>query len=232
MNLDLLTFQIESLATPTDVAFVQRYMGTPRPVLGIKTDALRTLAKETARTLASDAARLDALDSLFAGPTFEHRALAGHLLHAMPGFRKVLELEQLRRWIGGLAGWCEIDTTCQSGWSAAAVLDRWPEWQPFLLGLPESPVISLRRAALVLPLAPLRGSADPRLRAVAFANLDALIAARDPLITKAQSWLLRGLIKHHQAEVVAYLDANTARLPPAVLRETRARLETGRKAPK
>ncbi len=225
------TARLASLAVPSDVAFVQRYMGTPRPVLGVKTDVLRKLSKELAGTLATDASRLTALDELYSGPTFEHRALAGHLLHAMPKFRASLNLEQLRKWIGGLTGWCEIDTTCQNGWTAAEVLARWPEWHSFLRALPESPSISLRRASLVLLLSPLRASADDRLSNVAFANLDALITAREPLIVKAQSWLLRGLIKHHGEAVAVYLESHAQQLPSAVGRETRAKLETGRKSP-
>ena len=231
MDIDALTAHLETLADPGDVAFVQRYMGTPRCVLGVKTPALRALAKRLAHDLADDVARLDALNCLYAGPCFEHRALAGHLLHALPEWRKTIELVQLRSWIGNLDGWCEIDTTCQSGWTAAEYLARWGDWQPFLTSLPQSPKLSLRRAALVLPLAPLRESADKCLSAVAFVNLDALAAAREPLITKAQSWLLRGLIKHHATDVMVWLEANKTRLATSVARETATKLETGRKTP-
>jgi 3-methyladenine DNA glycosylase AlkD len=216
-----------------DEPFLQRYLGTPRPVLGVKTDAARALARATARALPAgpvgDGLWLALLNDLYSGPTFDHRALAGHLLHARPLARKALELERLHGWVAGLQGWCEVDTTCQSNWTAAEVLQRWQEWGPFLGGLTGETVIALRRAALVLLLTPVRESADPRLAARAFANVATLEHERDPLITKAVSWLLRDLTKHLAPQVVAYLADHAATLPAIALRETRKKLETGRK---
>jgi 3-methyladenine DNA glycosylase AlkD len=216
-----------------DEAFLQRYMGTSRPILGVKTDAQRKLARTAARALppgdAGDGFWLLLLDGLYAGPTFDHRTLAGHLLHARPAARRQLELERLRGWVRDLQGWCEVDTTCQSNWSAQELLARWDEWGPFLDALSQEEAITLRRASLVLLLTPVRESPDERLRDRAFANLARLEHERDPLITKAISWLLRSLIIHHRDAVAACLHAHATTLPAIALRETRRKLETGKK---
>jgi len=229
-----LTRALEALANPSvDEVFLRRYMGTTRPILGAKTDDLRRLAKEAARALpkgaAGDTLWLELLDALYAGPTFEHRTLAGHLLHARPASRKQLDLQLLRGWLSGLQGWCEVDTTCQSNWTPDEFKARWDVWEPFLTALSADEGIALRRASLVLLLAPVRGAPDGDLAALAFANLDRLEHERDPLITKAVSWLLRALTVYHADAVRLWLDEHAQRLPTIALRETRRKLETGRK---
>ena len=45
-----LTAQLHTLPTSNpDQAFIRRYLGTPRPVLGVRADDLRRLARETAK---------------------------------------------------------------------------------------------------------------------------------------------------------------------------------------
>ena len=89
-----------------------------------------------------------------------------------------------------------------------------------------------RRAGLVLLTEPLRESADPRLARLAFANIGKLKGDKDILITKAVSWLLRALIKHHRQEVERYLKDNSNSLPKIALRETRNKLKSGHKSGK
>lgn len=213
-----------------DEAFLRRYTGTPRRVLGVKTERLRALARAAARPAPPDADALAALDALYAGDTFEERLLAGHLLHSLPALRRTLALARLRGWLAGLTGWTEIDTTCQSGWRAHELLSRWGEWQPFLDRCAADANPGLRRASLVLLVAPLREHprGDLRLRDQAFATVARLQAERSALITKAISWELRTLLKHHAAEVVAFVEAHPA-LPAHAVRETRRKLETGRR---
>lgn len=87
-----------------------------------------------------------------------------------------------------------------------------------------------RRASLVLLTKPLRESDDPRLAKLAFANAGKLKREKDILVTKAVSWILRSLIKHHRAQVEAYLEAHADTLPKIAVRETRVKLQTGKKA--
>lgn len=236
MHPDLSTFtaQLEAVRkADADTALLQRYMGTSLPVLVVRTDDLRALVKGYVAAHKGSYSRdewLAWLDALYAGPLFEHRLAAGLTLHALPALRRTLELAHLRTWLGGLEGWGAVDTTCQNGWTASELLARWDEWQPFLDGLSVDANMNLHRASLVLLNAPLRESAEPRLSEQAFAAIGRLAPERDPLITKAVSWSLRTLLKHHASEVAAYLDAHAATLPPIAVRETRAKLESGRKS--
>jgi 3-methyladenine DNA glycosylase AlkD len=87
-----------------------------------------------------------------------------------------------------------------------------------------------RRASLVLLTRPLRESDDPRLARLAFAIIGRLKHEKDILVTKAVSWLLRALIKYHRREVEAYLEDNMDTLPKIAVRETRNKLQSGRKS--
>lgn len=228
-----LTAQLYALPVRTpDQAFIRRYLGTPRMVLGVRTDDLRKLAKHTVQqhNAAPDADWLALLDQLYSGDIFEQRALAGILLGARHPLRRRLELARLRAWLDGQVGWAEVDITCQSGWTDAEVLARWPAWDAFLADLSESPNVSLRRASLVLLVSPLRGSADPRLTQRALANVQRLQHERDRMITKAVSWVLRSMIAMQPETVRAYLAANADSLQSTVVREVRTKLETGRKS--
>jgi 3-methyladenine DNA glycosylase AlkD len=62
--------------------------------------------------------------------------------------------------------------------------------------------------------------------------VDNVAAERDPLITKAVSWALRGLTKTHADAVKRYLERNRDRLPAIAAREVRNKLQTGLKNPK
>ena len=234
-------------ARAPDPVFIRRYLGTPRQVLGVRTDDLRALARATVKAHAdgSDAQWLALLDALYAGVLFEQRSLAGLLLgrlnalqqRSLAGLllgrlnalRRRLNLARLQGWLAQQIGWAEVDATCQSSWSAPEVLARWDEWDPFLDELSQADTLSLRRASLVLLITPLRHNADPRLTHRALANVQRLQGERDRMIAKAVSWVLRSMIADQPEVVRRYLAGNAGELPPAVVREVRRKLETGRK---
>lgn len=214
-----------------DQAFIRRYLGTTRQVLSVPTDDLRRLAKETARDRSDWPAEtwLDLLDLLYVGECFEHRVLAGPLLGMLHDLRRSVDLQRLRMWLAGAEGWAEVDTTCQSAWTAKELLARWQEWQPFLSALADDPNISLRRASLVLLITPLRKNADERLTQQAFATIERLQREKNVMITKALSWVLRTMAPLQPEAVAAFLDLHASTLPAIVIRETRKKLDTGRK---
>ena len=76
---------------------------------------------------------------------------------------------------------------------------------------------------------PVMQSDDKRLADLGFELVDDLRDEKDKLITKAVSWILRSLIKHHGDRVRVYLDRNEDLLPRIAVREARKKLETGRK---
>ncbi len=169
------------------------------------------------------------VDSLFAGESHEEKTLAAILLAYHRAAREQAGPTHVARWREHLSGWAEVDSLCQNVFSADHVLGSWSAWRALIRRLARHASVHRRRAALVLLTGPLRRSKDPRRAELAVATLDRLHGERDVLITKAVSWLLRSLVTHHRASVARYLAANEATLPSVALRETRAKLETGRK---
>jgi 3-methyladenine DNA glycosylase AlkD len=169
------------------------------------------------------------LDELFAGPSYDEKSFAAMLIGYSHGHRKQIAATRLDRWLDHLAGWAEIDSLCQSNFTAEDMLAHWGEWKKFLATSAKSKSISKRRASLVLLTGPIARSADERLLRVAIQNIETLKCERDVLITKAISWLLRSMVKHHRREVLVYLNENADSLPAIAVREATRKLTTGRK---
>ena len=153
----------------------------------------------------------------------------GGLLIKFSDYRKNIKLSYLDKWLSNRVGWCEIDSLCQSTFTADEILSRWAEWQSLLKKFVVSKNISKRRASLVLLVKACRESDDSRLSDLLFENIEKLKHEKDILITKAVSWGLRELIKNHKEEVAVYLEANIESLPKIAIRETKRKLESGRK---
>ena len=136
---------------------------------------------------------------------------------------------EVDRWLDRLVGWAEVDSLCQSVFGAGELLSDWPAWQGLIRRLARDANINKRRAALVLLTRPVRQSDDGRLSALAFESIETLKAERAIIVAKAVSWLLRSLTERHASEVRRYVDAQAASLPAVAVRETRRKLETGRK---
>lgn len=208
-----------------------RYVGTTKPIYLIKSavvgEMFRAFKKRHADLSLVEFVAL--LDSLARGKTYNEFIAVGVLLGAYPKLRAALDPRDLDRWLERAQGWAEVDVFCNN-FGADEMLDNWKAWKSGLTAFTRDANVHKRRASLVLLVVPVRESADARLAKLALANVDKLKPEKDILITKAVSWILRSLIKHHRAEVEAYLDANADTLPKIALRETRVKLETGRKA--
>ncbi len=89
--------------------------------------------------------------------------------------------------------------------------------------------VQKKRASLVLLTRAVRESNERQLADLAFANIQKLKSNRDILITKAISWLLRDLIKHHRIAVEDFVQNNRGTLPKIAIRETKTKLLTGKK---
>jgi 3-methyladenine DNA glycosylase AlkD len=210
------------------------YSGSPHASYGVATPALRALARSVAaeQRTATPGELLALLDSLFAGQLQDEKTLAALILSYARAARRAATPARVDAWLGHLAGWAEIDALCQNVFQADDLLIDWPAWRGWIGALAAHPDINRRRASLVLLNGPVKASADPRLARLAFANIDALQGERTILITKAVSWLLRSLIARHRADVVEWLAEHSAALPAIAVRETTAKLETGRKQPR
>lgn len=208
-----------------------RFSGSNRKHYGMSNPTMRTFVKrfkvDHAELTYDD--WLATLDGLFRGESIDEACLGGFMLGEYPKFRAKLALSKLDQWIGTLEGWREIDTTCQSNFSAKEVLIRWDEWHALLSDFVTRPSIEHRRASLVLLIKPIRQIADDRLIIPGLENIDILKHEEDKLITKAISWLLRTAIKHYDQKVYGYVETNREQLPSIAIREFDRKYQTGKK---
>ncbi len=239
-------------AQPAEAPRVKRdegQSGSRRPALGIRVPQLRAAVRSWLRTHPSltRGQWLATLDALYGvaedvdANHIEECLLAGYLLayaerlRRQPGF----PLEQLRVWLGQLDGWVAVDTTCQATFSLAELQAQWSNWEKLLRELAHSPNVNRQRAALVLPIGALREAPrETRLLPLALA-LTRIVNAqpsvqrdRDKRVVKALSWLLREACKQYAPQIAAHLVEEGASLPALVQRETRMKLQTGRKNPR
>jgi len=169
------------------------------------------------------------LSELYQGDSIDECCLAGFMLGQYKQFRNQLPLAVLDSWIGHMEGWREIDTTCQSNYTAKDLLANWDKWETFLIDLSQRETIQHRRASLVLLVKPVRDSVNEHLITTALANVDRLKHETDKLITKAVSWILRESIKRHRETVHQYVTENRDSLPAIAVREFDRKYQTGKK---
>jgi 3-methyladenine DNA glycosylase AlkD len=168
--------------------------------------------------------------SLLAGRSYEEKTLGCMIMKERRDVRAEIAPSEVVAWLDDLRGWAEVDSLCQSVFSAEELLSGWAAWRAAILAMSKSDNANKRRASLVLLTGPVHQSNDDRLLKTALRVLDQVIADRDPLVTKAVSWLLRALSGNHPEAVVAYLARHGADLAPVALRETRTKLKTGTKS--
>lgn len=209
----------------------EAHLGTSNTHYGLSMVVLRTITKafhdQHKNFSYNDFIAL--LDELYASNIYEEKILASLLLSVYGGHRKNLDLEKLGEWLEHLSGWAEIDNLCQSMFPENEVLPKWQTWAKLLRDFSKSDNISKRRASLVLLLKSFRTSDDIRLQRFNLETIDQLKHEKNILITKAVSWSLRTMIKHHRTAVETYLKENEATLPTIAVRETKKKLATGTK---
>ena len=212
---------------------LERYIGTNKICYAIGADAERKIIREWIKKHPNltESEGIELLSSLYQGDSINEISLAGALLKSLPKLRRNIEPQSLDAWLNKVRGWAEVDSLCQSKFSAAELLANWKKWKSLLTKLASDENTNKRRASLVLLTKPVRDSEDARLAELAFMNIDKLKKEREILVTKAISWLLRDLIKHNRCRVETYLKENEDTLPRIALRETRMKLLTGRKTP-
>ena len=214
--------------------FEKRYVGTDKFCYSIRTadkeKALKAFLKSHKGISPKELALL--LNSLFLGKSFEEVTVAGKLLEFLPKFKESFDIRFLDNWLNYTIGWAEVDSLCQSNFSAKNILGSWEKWESLLIKFSKDKNIHKRRASLVLLTKAVRESADKKLSVLSFKNIDRLKREKDVLITKAVSWLLRSLVRNNKSLVRDYLKENKNSLPKIAVRETENKIKTGKKSKK
>jgi 3-methyladenine DNA glycosylase AlkD len=207
------------------------YLSSGHHYYDVSIPILRSLAKAWLKENKgiADVEFLTLLDGLYRARSHEEKVLASILLSYHRSGREAVGPKRLDAWLDHLVGWAEIDSLCQSTFTADEILASWSEWARFVRALSRDRNINKRRAALVFLTGPIRNSDDERLATLAFETIEALKLERDIMITKAVSWLLRSMVRHHQRAVAAYIKENGKSLPAIAVRETARKIATGRK---
>lgn len=217
-------------STPNYEGFGLKYVGTDKPSYHLDTKTTQQIAKYFLKSNAlSSLVTTSLLDSLYHGKTYDEINIAAKIIQYSPKYRLEMPLDKVFDWLGCVHGWAEGDTLCQMAFTDHDLLSRWPEYLAFLKKLNHDTNIHRRRASLVLLTKPVRLSSDSRLSQAAFQLIENLQSEKDILITKAVSWILRSLIKHHRQDVESYIVKNRDRLPKIALREVSNKLITGKK---
>ena len=214
--------------------WLQGYLGTKKDCYLLKSADIKKIAKNFAekREDFSDKKWMDLLDSLRNGKSNEELSAAARIIGYLPEFKNRVCPKALSESLEKTEGWAETDILCQSNFSAEDILSKWKEWKEFLIGISKDKNIHKRRASLVLLVRAVRESDEKRLIELAIRNVERLKKEKEILITKAISWILREASKNFRREIENYLAKNEDSLPKIAVRETRRKLETGRKTRK
>jgi len=211
--------------------WVKKYMGTDKIFYSLSADAKKKIAKEWIKenNNISLPEYKELLDNLFAGKSHEEICIGAKILELTPKFKKQLEPEILNKWLDNAVGWGEVDSICQSNFSAEEILSKWSKWKKLILELSQDKNINKRRASLVLLVSSARTVEEERVTKLSFKLIDELKKENDILITKAISWLLRSLAVKSPKKVKDYLEKNKESLPKIAVRETNRKILTGKK---
>lgn len=217
-----------------DETYQYDYIGTQHPLYKITNPVLRLIAKEWKRDHKHMSVTVfqKMITSLLHGKSATEKLLAGMLLDVATPEQRNFKPTLFDDWLNHVEGWAEVDTLCTGQYTNTEIPRQWNAWQKLLTKWTKSKNIHKRRASLVFLCSPARQQKDESLATLALANIDQLKHEKDILITKAVSWLLRSLVKHHKKLVGDYLTANRSSLPAIAVRETITKIATGKKNPK
>jgi 3-methyladenine DNA glycosylase AlkD len=223
-----------SSGTGTQHTFLDSYLGNSHPRYVITAPTMRMIAREWMK----DHKKLsckdfhNTLDSLIHGKSATEKTMVGILLDLASKDQSTFDPNCFDEWLDHLVGWAEVDSVCTGNYTIEAIPNNLAVWKKLLTKLSGSKNINKRRASIVFLCSPLRKNGNPRLAELALTNIDRLKGEKEILITKAISWVLRSMVKHHRKMLEAYLKKNSSTLPAIAVRETMTKLKTGRKTGK
>ena len=216
---------------PTQHTFVDSYLGNSHPRYPINAPTLRVIAKEwmTDHRDMECGEFQELITSLIHGVSSTEKMLAGILLDYTTKDQREFDPQIFDDWLEHLIGWAEVDSVCTGKYTIHAIPNNWNKWKRLLVRFSKSENIQKRRASLVLLCSPMRQTENEEIALAALSIIERLKSEKEILITKAISWLLRSMIKHHKKIVETYVNRNKETLPSIVVRETMTVLKTGKK---
>lgn len=222
--------QIKRHADPQHQARMRTTAPTALKVYGVRVPYLREIACAWQRAH-KQIAREDLValvEALWNGESREERVLAIHLPEYYQDWVPDLTRAHFERWRRGLDNW---ETADGLGWMLALWLSGDPDNRlDYLRDLIADEDAWSRRVALVATIPINRGRSGFTIPDLTLQLVDRVKEERHPMITKAVSWVLRDMIKHHREQVIAYLEENRDVLASHVVREVDNRLRTGLKS--
>lgn len=218
----------------TKHTFLDNYLGNSHPRYAINAPTMRTIAKDWMRAHREMTSKEFSamLTSMAEGKSGTEKVMVGILLDNATKEQKQFDPRLFDKWLDHLEGWAEIDTVCTGKYSISEIPDNIPTWKKILAGFAKSKNINKRRASIVFLCSPLSQCDDPRLADIALANIDKLKHEKEIIITRAISWVLRSMVKHHRKALEDYMKKNEKSLPAIAVRETKIKLDTGKKTGK
>jgi 3-methyladenine DNA glycosylase AlkD len=211
--------------------FNDSYLGNSHPRYAIASPVLRKIAAEWMRhhknVDASDLSKL--ITSLVMGESSTEKCMAGILLDYATETQRRFEIAIFDEWLHHLQGWAEVDTLCTGKYSLKEIPSNFRKWKPFLKKLSKSSVPEKRRASLVFFCSPISHWDDPDAAQTIFSIINQLKGEKEILITKAISWVLRSMIRHHRDAVRRFVTEQKETLPAIAVRETLHKLQAGKK---
>ena len=211
--------------------FLDSYLGNNHPRYAITAPVLRAMAKEWMRNhkhLTSPEFSV-LIESLITGKSSTEKVYAGILMDYATPQQGAFDPKVFASWLDYLEGWAEIDAVCTGAYTIRQIPSAWSKWRPFLKKLSRDKSIGKRRASLVFLCSPISHCDDADMAETALENINRLKSEKEVLITKAISWLLRSMVRHHKKAVAEYLEENKDSLPKIAVRETLVKLKTGKK---
>jgi 3-methyladenine DNA glycosylase AlkD len=228
---ELLTSIKKKSGKATQHTFNDSYLGNSHPRYAIDSPTLREIAKtwmNDQRSMPADEL-VDVLTSLIEATSSTEKCLAGIMMDYATKEQRVFDPVIFEEWLDHLIGWAEVDTLCTGKYTVHEIPLQWPRWKRILIRLSKDKNIQKRRASLVLLCSPLRQHENTEIATTGLAIIKKLMHEREVLVTKAVSWLLRSMIKHHKSLVKQFVEENKTLLPPIAAREVITVLKTGKK---
>lgn len=215
----------------TQHTFLDNYLGNSHPRYAINAPTLRTIAKDWMKAHREMTSKEFAamLTSMAKGESSTEKVMVGILLDNATKEQKQFDPNLFDKWLDHLEGWAEIDSVCTGKYCISEIPENIPTWKKILTSFAKSKNINKRRASIVFLCSPLGQSNDPRLADIALANIDSLKHEKEIIITRAISWVLRSMDRHHRKTLESYLKKNEKSLPAIAVRETKIKLKHGKK---